>query len=180
MLFFGFQGSAGRFLITVVLLCVIEMASSAQSRLLSWSPDDDDDYEGGFNQDDADDDIDDDVYYDVDDGVKAHDVSHLRLLSPAPLSLEPRISLPTSFLSRPIVLGRTFWCNCSFFLSFWLPSNFFTKMKILSPKTNISKICWGSVWSKAAMQKTFQAEWKCNRQSQVSVLGDNFRNFSFE
>ena len=27
MLFFGFQGSAGRFLITVVLLCVIEMAS---------------------------------------------------------------------------------------------------------------------------------------------------------
>ena len=42
--------------------------------------------------------------YDVDDGVKAHDVSHLRLLSPAPLSLEPRISLPTSFLSRPIVL----------------------------------------------------------------------------
>ena len=59
--------------------------------------------EGGFNQD-----IDDDVYDDVNDGVKAHDVSHLRLLSPAPLSLEPRISLPTSFLSRPIVLGRTF------------------------------------------------------------------------
>ena len=27
MLFFGFQVSAGRFLITVVLLCVIEMAS---------------------------------------------------------------------------------------------------------------------------------------------------------
>ena len=72
--------------------------------------------EGGFNQDDADDDIDDDVYDDIDDdvyddvndGVKAHDVSHLRLLSPAPLSSEPRISLPTSFLSRPIVLQRTF------------------------------------------------------------------------
>ena len=77
MLFFGFQVSAGQFLITVVLLCVIEMASSAQSRLLSWSPDDDDDYEGGFNQDGADDDIDDDVCDDVDDGVKAHDVSYL-------------------------------------------------------------------------------------------------------
>ena len=51
--------------------------SSVRSRLLSWSPDDDDDYEGGFNQDDADDDIDDDVYDDVDDGVKAHDVSYL-------------------------------------------------------------------------------------------------------
>ena len=86
--------------------------SSAQSRLLSWSPDDDDDYEGGFNQDDADDDIDDDVYDDVDDGVKFHEY-----------------------------VGEVFK-------------------------------------SKAAMQKTFQAEWKCNEQ--VSVKGDNFRNFSFE
>ena len=84
-------------------------SSSAQSLLPSCSPGDVDDYEGGFGQDDVDDDIDDDVDDDVDDdGVNAHDVPHLRLLSPAPLSLESCISQPTSFLSRPIVLGTTF------------------------------------------------------------------------
>ena len=65
----------------------------------SWSPGDDDNYEGGFGPgDDADDDINDDVSDDVNDGVHDTDekgdvphLLHVRPLSSATLALESGI-----------------------------------------------------------------------------------------
>ena len=78
---------------------------SAQSLPSSWSPGDDDNYEGGFGQcDGVDDDINDDIGDDVNDDVHDTDdngdvphLLHVRPLSSAPLALDGVRYLSPSF-----------------------------------------------------------------------------------